>query len=226
MSEKKPIILFKLPSRGRPERFFKALDSIVNNLATPYAYHISCTLDEDDPTMNNPHTKEKIEQYKNTSISWGLSKSKIDAVNRDMPDIEWDILVVCSDDIYFNVYGFDEMVRIEMNQHFKNIDGFLHFYEKDSTTALCVMSIMGKKYYELFGYIYHPDYVSLFADNEATEVAKMLGKYIYINYAIMEHLNPAYGYMERDEMFDIQQEIGWRDDRITYEKRKLKNFDL
>ena len=42
----------------------------------------------------------------------------------------------------------------------------------------------------------------------------------------MEHLNPAYGYMERDEMFDIQQEIGWRDDRITYEKRKLKKFDL
>ena len=29
----KPLkILFKLPSRGRPERFFKALDSIINNL--------------------------------------------------------------------------------------------------------------------------------------------------------------------------------------------------
>jgi len=226
MTDKKPIILFKLPSRGRPERFFKALDSIVLNLACDYAYHISCTLDEDDTTMNNDEVVSKIAAYKNTSIEWGASKSKIDAINRSMPEVPWDILVVCSDDIYFNVYGFDELIRNEMSQHFADNDGFLHFHEKDSGAALCVMSVMGKKYYDRFGYIYHPDFRSLFADNEATEVAKILGKYIYINYSIMEHLNPAYGYIERDEMFDEQQQVGWTIDQQTYNRRKEKNFDL
>lgn len=228
MSGKKPIILFKLPSRGRPERFFKALDSIVNNLATPYAYHISCTLDEDDPTMNNPHTKEKIEQYKNTSISWGLSKSKIDAVNRDMPDIEWDILVVFSDDMRFTCYGFDEMIRQEMLQNFPDTDGYLHFPEKDSMAALCVLTIMGRKYYNRFLYVYHPEYKSLWADNEQMEVAKKLNKYAYIYYIVFEHRNPAYHEYneEKDEMFLEQQNIGWTIDHETYIKRKAKNFDL
>lgn len=226
MTEKKPVILFKLPSRGRPERFFQALDSIVDNLASPFAYHISCTLDEDDPLMNNDSVKERVKTYKNTSIEWGLSRSKIDAVNRSMPDIEWDILIVGSDDIFFNLYGFDEIVRNEFALHFPDGDGYLHFNEKDSGSALCVMTVCDKKYYDRFGYIYHPDYKSLFCDNEQMEVAKALGKYIYINCMIMEHKNPAYGYMPEDVMFREQQDIGWTIDQETYNKRKLKNFGL
>lgn len=226
MQEKKQTILFKLPSRGRPERFFRAIDSIVNNLATPYAYHISCTLDTDDEKMNGQDVVLKIQDYKNISIQWGVSKSKIDAVNRDMPDIDWGILVVCSDDIFFNIYGFDEMIRSEMLQHFPNGDGYLHFCEKDSQSFLNVMTVCDKRYYNRFGYVYHPEYNSLFCDNEQTEVAKQLGRYIYVPYQIMEHLNPAYGYMERDEMFDRQQQEGWTIDQETYNRRKAKNFDL
>lgn len=220
----KPVILFKLPSRSRPERFFKALDSIVNNLSDTENYHISCTLDEDDQTMNNDEVKLNIASYKNISISWGTSKSKIHAVNRDIPNIKWDILIVGSDDIFFNVYGFDEMVRSEMYNHFPNGDGYVHFSEKDSKSALCVMTVCDKKYYDRFGYIYHTDYKSLWCDNEQMEVAKMLGRYVYIPYSIMEHLNPAYGYIERDAMFDEQQSIGWTIDNETFNRRKALNF--
>lgn len=226
MNEKRETILFKLPSRGRPVRFFRALDSIVNNLAIEYAYHISCTLDTDDSSMNNEAVIEKINSNKNTSISWGTSKSKIDAINRGMPDVEWDILVVCSDDIFFNIYGFDEMIRTEMKQHFPNGDGYLHFCEKDSQSFLNVMTVCDRKYYDRFGYVYHSEYISLFCDNEQMEVAKKLGRYIYIPYQIMEHLNPAYGYMERDAMFDEQQKIGWTKDQETFNRRKENNFGL
>lgn len=228
MSEKKSTILFKLPSRGRPERFFRALDSIVNNLAAPYAYHISCTLDVDDPTMNNAEVITKIAHYENISIGYGMSKSKVHAINRGMIYQKWDILVNFSDDMVFTVYGFDEMIRLEMQQNFPDTDGYLHFPEKDSMAALCVLTICGKKYYDRFGYIYHPDYKSLFCDNEQMEVAKKLGKYVYIPYIIFEHRNPAYSHYseQRDEMFNQQQEIGWTVDQETFNKRKAINFGL
>jgi len=94
--------------------------------------------------------------------------------------------------------------------------------------ALCVLTIMGRKYYNRFLYVYHPEYKSLWADNEQMEVAKKLNKYAYIYYIVFEHRNPAYHEYneEKDEMFLEQQNIGWTIDHETYIKRKAKNFDL
>jgi len=220
-------ILFKLPSRNRPDRFFKALDSIINNLQDTDNYHVSCTLDSDDESMNNSDVIDRIRTRKNVSIEWGLSDSKIHAVNRDIPNVEWDIIVIDSDDIYFNIYGFDQMIRHEMQSNFPDGDGYLHFRESDSKEHLNVMTVCDKRYYDRFGYIYHPSYISLWADNEQTEVAKILGKYRYIPYEIMLHRNPAYSYSDcpKDEMFNQQQSF-WGVDEANFYKRKALNFDL
>lgn len=220
-------ILFKLPSRGRPERFFKALDSIIDNLQDLENYWVSCTIDSDDTLMNNEEVISRIRTRKNVSIECGLSDSKIHAVNRSIPDIEWDIIVIDSDDIYFNIFGFDSMIRQEMLSAFPDGDGYLHFRESDSKEHLNVMTVCDKKYYDRFSYIYHPSYISLWADNEQTEVAKILGKYRYIPYEIMLHRNPAYGYSDcpKDEMFNQHQSF-WGVDEVNFYKRKALNFDL
>lgn len=226
----KPLkILVKLPSRGRPEKLLKALDSIVDNIQDKENTFISLTLDTDDNTVNNEEFISKIRtRQANISIEWGLSTSKINAVNRSIPDIDWDVICIGSDDIYFNFFGFDSVIRAEMNGNFPDGDGYLHFHEKDSGAALCVMTVCDKKYYSRFNYIYHPEYLSLFADNHQMDVAKLLGRYVYIPYSIMEHRNPAYNeYNEvRDEMFNEQQKIGWTIDSETYNRQKAKNFDL
>ncbi len=220
-------MLIKFPSRGRPERFFTSLNSAVDNIADKENYHISVTLDTDDKEMCNQDVLDRLAAYRNVSVGWGESKSKVDAVNRSMPTFyKWDFLMVHSDDIIFSFYGFDEVVRLEMLQHFPDGDAYLHFREKDSKEFLNVMPIMDRKYYNRFGWIYHPAYQSLWVDNEQTETAQYLGRYRYINYEIFQHLNPAYGYIPRDEMFDRQQEIGWTIDQQTYNERKAKNFDL
>src|SRR5574343_650784 len=109
--EQKPLfILFKFASRSRPDRFFKTLDSIYSNMVRD-EFHVSCTLDTDDQAMNNEEIKSKIEKYQNISVEWGLSKSKIDAINRSMPNVEWDVLVNISDDMRICFYGFDEVLR-------------------------------------------------------------------------------------------------------------------
>jgi hypothetical protein len=220
-----PFKLFKYPSRGRPERFFKSLDSIYNNVSDKDHFHVSVTADLDDATMNNPEVIEKINSYPNISIAWGHSESKIDAVNRSIPDMDWDVIIVHSDDMVFNIFGFDTMIGVDMMNHFPDGDGLLHYPDQDAKSALATMYIAGRKYYDRFGYVYHPSYKSLWADNEVQEVAKTLHKYFYCGYQINVHLNPAYGHLPKDEMFNKQQGF-WNEDEANYHKRAALNFGL
>lgn len=227
-----PHILFKYPSRNRPDRFFKSLDSIYNNLDDPYNFHVSCTLDLDDTTMNNEDVIEKINQYKNISIEWGTSTSKINAVNRSMPDYDWDICMVVSDDMIYNIYGFDTMVRVDMMNWFPNMDGLLHYPDQDAKEHLATMVIMGKNFYSKFNFLYDPNFKSLWCDNLLQRVAQYLGLYKYCGYQINLHLNPAYGHLTKDDLF-LEQQGHWEHDQLLHDKiiangvdNYLKQFNL
>ncbi|MFK5283673.1 hypothetical protein ACI3PL_29270, partial [Lacticaseibacillus paracasei] len=76
--------------------------------------------------------------------------------------------------------GFDELLRAYFLQFFRDFDGVLHLPDGKIKHELCTYSIMGRAYFERFGYIYHPDYTSLWCDNEFTEVAQILGKWAYL----------------------------------------------
>lgn len=222
--DKKPIILFKFPSRGRPERFFRALDSIVENLAVDHAYHISCTLDIDDPAMNNQEVVNRINKYKNTTVEWGYSKSKIDAVNRSMPNVEWDILCVHSDDMLWQMYGFDEIIRQEFSDG--DFDKLIHIPDNDAKDMLATYYIAGKDFYNRFRYIYNPEFKSLWCDNLVMDISKILGCYKYVScFGILFHANPSYGHSVRDEMFNEQQSH-WDEDMAKYFEIKTRGYDI
>jgi hypothetical protein len=123
--------------------------------------------------------------------------------------------------------AWDEVIRMEMKSNFPHGDGYLHFCEKDTKTALNVMEIMDRTYYERFGFIYHPSYKSLWCDNEKTELAKMLRRYKYIDMEIFVHENPAYGHSfhHRDELFDKQQSL-WGVDEANFLARKAIRFEI
>lgn len=221
-----PFKLFKFPSRGRPHRFFKSLDSIIQNVSDKDYFHISCTLDLSDESMNNDLVKGQISKYPNTSIEWGNSVSKIHAVNRDVPDMDFDILTVVSDDTIFNLYGFDVNIGVDMMTHFPDMDGLLHYPDNDAKHMLATLYVAGKKWWERRQRnIYYPGYLSVFCDNEEMEVAQMCGKYKYCGYQINMHLNPAYGHLTRDALFDFQQGQ-WPHDEKLYFRRKANNFYL
>ncbi len=217
-------LLFKYPSRNRPTRFFEGLDTIENLAVDKDYYHVACSLDIDDLTMNNPEVIKRIGEYRNTSIQWGTSNSKIHAINRDMPDYPFDILVNFSDDMRFNLYGFDQCIRVDMNAHFENFDGLLHYPDQDAKEWLATMYIAGKNFYKIFNHIYDPGFKSLWCDNWVQDIAQHMGKYKYCGYQINTHLNPAYGHLERDTLFNTQQQ-DWGVDEMYYRKLKEDGID-
>lgn len=217
-------ILFNFASRSRPEKFFETLDNIIRNCASDN-YFIVVKLDEDDTTMNNPETKTLLFTYPQLVIKWGASTSKIHAINRclndgDLPD--WDILINMSDDMRWGTLGFDDIIRQQMPT---NLDGFLHVPDDYAKDRVCTTSIIGYRYYQRDMYVYHPDYYSMWCDDEATEVSKSRGCYVQVSGIQLEHLHYTNNAKaNKDELY-------WRNDtynadKAIYVQRKSRNFDL
>jgi len=210
-------ILFKITTRSRRENFLRAVNSIVNNVADKGQYHILISVDEDDatvmplPELTCPHT------YK-----VGLSKNKIDAINRDVNEFteycDWDILVNVSDDQVFTQAGFDDIIRDAFEY---NLDQVLHFPDQHQGQNCMTMSILGRIYYERDKFIYHPEFESLWVDIVAQEEAQIRGCYKFVSQNIFVHLHPSFGDCQYDQQYLMTEEWGVRQrDYATYLRLK------
>jgi hypothetical protein len=118
------------------------------------------------------------------------------------------------------VKGFDEKIR-DAFQFFNEMDLFLHFRDSnhDPIDALSTLSIIGRKYYERDGYIYHPDFKSFFCDNLAQDLAKARGCYHFIDQIVFNHLHPSYGKAPSDQQYK-KNDLLWKHDEMLYNRMK------
>lgn len=217
-------LLIKFPTRNRPEKFLRVLELYVKKLDDKNTkILVSCDLD--DQTMNNDFIREVLGQYTNVSVHYGNNKNKIEAINANMENVEFDIVLLASDDMIPKVNGYDTIIKNKMKQNYPDTDGVLWFndgYQGDKLNTLC---ILGKKYYDRFGYIYNPEYSYVWSDNEFMDVANLLKKQTYFNEVIIEHQHPDWGYGNRDTIHNLNHKHEPQD-RNVYNIRKAKNFDL
>jgi hypothetical protein len=151
-----------------------------------------------------------------------------------------DVIMLASDDMIPVISGYDDIICKDMARFFPDTDGVLHYNDGFSgQDKLITLSILGRKYYQRFGYLYNPEYKSVFADDEFTQVARMLNKVAYIDRCIIQHQwvgipyvrasrgeippqevsrDPLHERNESQEMYDH--------DRIVYERHKENNFGV
>jgi hypothetical protein len=221
------IILFNFASRSRPERLVKAIRNI-ENLADDQRFSFIIKLDKDDKSLQDILMPNPAERYRfmGYPAAYGLSTSKIHAINRDIPTTGWDILVNMSDDIVWTKQGFDDIIRTHCGP-----DDFVLFPEpyadsqvvKGKNERISVVSIMGRKYYERDGYVYHPSYKRTHCDNEATEVARIRGRLKEVEIPIFYHEHPSAGYPVKDEQYMLERQT-WAEDSLNYKTRKEAGF--
>jgi hypothetical protein len=226
-----PTILFKFATRSRPIKFLDGLKNITSRIADKENYKILVTADSDDASMNNELILNSAKPYTDTGkvkIVFGTSTSKIDAINRDMEnENDWHILINYSDDMEFIVDGFDNIIRQHFRGIFPDFNGNVYYNDGFVGSKLSTMSIIGKAYFDtvLQKKIYHPEYVSLFCDNEYTEVAKKLNKIQYYDMILYRHNHPANTGIGMDEQY-VRTEGFWQRDSAVYERRKSINFGI
>jgi hypothetical protein len=164
-----------------------------------------------------------------SQVFYSPNRNKIEACNANMSEIDWDwdIVVLVSDDMIPQIRGYDDVIRNHMLAKFPDRNGILWFndgFQGDKLNTLCVY---GRAFYEEQGYIYQPDYKSLFCDTELTD--KCRGEYrercAYIPYCIIRHEHPGTGYSQNmDALYAVNQKY-WNEDMYTYIRRKTYAYD-
>lgn len=231
------VILFKVTSRSRPNRFKHTINNIIE-MCNGSAHVILATADSNDHTMNNPDIINFC-QDRNVLLMFGDSKSKIDAINRDINNNpylpKWDILVNVSDDQYFTLKGFDDAIRNDMEACFPEGDGVLH-YPDNNRKDLMTMSIMDYKYYSRTNRVYMEKFVSVYCDDGAMKEAIALGKcttgnpteYIkFVDRRIFNHDHPAFGKCDWDEQYRANESKKvFAKDKATFDWWEHNNFGI
>ena len=219
-------LLIKFPTRNRKNKFFKVLRQYQNLCEDLDNTYFLITLDNDDESMNSSDVEDIFNTFKNVKVIYGTSNSKIHAVNRDIELVnDWDIVLLASDDMTPKVKGYDNIIRNKMKELYSDTDGVLWFNDGHMGNKLNTLCILGKKYYDRFGYIYHPEYKSVWSDNEFMLVGNLLGKQTYFEQVIIEHEHPDWGYGGRDEIHQNNSK-NENQDKLLFTKRKDNNFYL
>ena len=212
-------IYYNFATRNRPQKMAEALGTIIH-LSENNNYSIGLTIDDDDSTTLNSDQLSDALQSGQIKVNPGRSTSKVHAINRGMAGWNGDIVVNMSDDMRFIKQGFDrDIVRAFQG----DTDQFIHFPDGHVNQVLPTMSIMGRSYYERFNYIYHPDYQSLWCDNEAMDWALQLGRYQYIDLQIFSHEHPTWTGEPADPLL-LHTESFFEIDHQTYRRRSQSEF--
>jgi len=222
-------LVIKFPTRNRPEKFKSVFTRYMTFLSGRHDVRFGVIMDADDATMNNDAMCEWFETRKrNADIKYcyGNSKSKIEACNADLEGEDGDVLLLASDDMNPQQMGYDEVIFKCFEQAFPDFNGAIKFWDglRPKEDPLMTLTVMGFPLYKQFGYIYNPEYKSLYCDNEQTEVCHRLGKLAIAPFCIIRHewthepFDTLHARNENRDMYDV--------DSKTFEARKAKNFDM
>jgi len=221
-------LLIKFPSRNRPEKFKKVLSKYIDNLSGNHDVRFVITMDTDDDTMNTEDIRSFLES-ENADIvyHYGNSKTKIEACNANLEDESADVLMLVSDDMIPQMMNYDEVIFDAFSQTFPNFDGAVKFHDGLRQDALMTLAVIGWKIYEKWGYIYHPDYTSVYCDNEQTQVLMSVGKLAVSPVCIAKHewtpqpFDDLHARNENAEMYQKDSEVFNRRSKLNFEREQL-----
>ena len=211
------------PTRGRKEKACSTAVHWLRYADNPYdiEYLISVDVNDTDKWYDELRLIPGF-QYrtiKGIPILKNNNRSAIDAINNAAKVATGDLIMVVSDD-FTCPNGWDTRLL-------KALEGKSDFLVKtiDSLQpTLITLPIMDRTYYNRFGYVYHPDYLHMFCDQEMTAVGHMLGKVINLNIPF-EHLHYSAGKSEFDAVY-AKNNATWAQGESLFNERLKTNFGI
>lgn len=216
-------VLVKLPTRNRSARAREVLVAAhaYESGENTVKYLIAADPDDYD-TQSLPHRLDFP-----VELLVKDHHSKIEACNSFLDRArEWDVLVLLSDDMTPVRQNWDSILVSDLVHAFPDLDGALWYDDGFVHDKLCTLPIMGRRYFDRFGYVYEPGYKSLWCDNEYTEVAQMLSRIRYSNQVLFRHDHPGNcATASKDELYERNDKF-WDTDKDYYGSRKAHKFDV
>lgn len=215
-----PRVLIKIPTRACPQSFFETLDAYERNLSGNTNCRFLITCDKDDASMNNEAVIKKLKSYSNVRYEFVAQKNPIALANEGINSEQFDILVIGSDDNAPFAKQFDKIILQQFQKNFPSYDGILVYRAGARTSETAGIFVIGRVFYNRFGFVFNPVYQEFYAPQELLAVAKMLRKYelssenlfthkqsdAKIKSAQIERQDKEIFEVRRDHLFDLTQE--------------------
>lgn len=208
-----PRILIKWASRERPEVFARQLPLWDNGRVD-----FLIALDENDPAL-----QRYLDMMPSGRVRVIVDQSpagKVRAMNLGVADFDWDILILAQDDSRPYGPACDATICGLFEKH--GLDCCLFSpdgYRKDDMNT---QVIVGRKYFDRFGYIYHPDYIATWCDNEFTDVSRANGREVRVKQPLILH--DWIGHNGKGDDLLRRNESHFHVDKATYLRRKAAGF--
>lgn len=210
-----PLISIIHPSRSRPEMAKATIENWLGKAYDPRSIEYILCIDDNDPSMMEYTKQIKLPIV----INVGDSRNAIQAINRGAKRSDGNLIVVVSDDFDCPIH-WDKLLldALEGKEYYvvKTQDG-----QQD---WIITFPIMDRKYYERFGYVYHPGYQHMFSDTEMTHVSEIIGKKISLD-IVFPHKHYTTGAMQKDAI-NVKNDATWNQGEKLYLQRLNQWFGI
>lgn len=145
----------------------------------------------------------------------GENRTMVEALNLGAKEATGDILIYVSDD--FECPPFWDLEILEAVEGKKD---FVLDVDDGIQDRVFTITIMSRSYYERLGYMYHPGYMSMFADNDLTEQAKADGVVVPARHLLFRHNHPVAGRAQMDATYARQgSSTAWKHGEALFNQR-------
>lgn len=206
------------PSRGRAEKAKATHRAWIDKTVRPVEHILSLDSDEPEP---NKYIK---------SFSWhedmivNANKSVVDATNNAAKRASGNILIYLSDD-FDCTNEWDKLIEKEFEGVTKpmilKVDDCLQKFD----VAVLTIPIMNRAMYEKLGYFWHPEYKSMFVDEDLYWTAKKLGALKLAPHLKFPHNHYSIGKAPADDTYR-RSEANWNQGKAVFARRKAAGFPL
>ena len=176
-------------TRGRPAMAYKARATWLDRAHNPDAIEHIFALDEDDETIGPFVTCRHAMNY---------LRGPVAAWNEAAWFSKGEILIQLSDD-WEPPMHWDKLIIDAIGDTSK--PAVLAVSDGHRTDNLLCMAILNRARYKQQGYLFHPEFFSVFSDNHFTDRAYADDVVIDAKHIVIEHLHPAFGKAEMDETY-------------------------
>jgi hypothetical protein len=175
------------PTRKRPSQMQRLWDSIVSTVYKIEDIELVFYIDDDDIDSIEQFNKMKSEQI----IAVIGKQKKIAECWNDCYELgNGEIFMLCADDIVFMSKGWDKLVRDKFDEY---SDKILLVYGRDGgkNERLATHPFVSRKWIKLSGYFTPPYFVFQMCDKWLDEVARGIGRRVFIDAIYTEHRHCA-----------------------------------
>ena len=210
------------PSRGRYDRAYHTLREWISKSSSEIEHILS--LDESDPQVARYQNTFIRNRCANTQIIVNPNSCVVEATNHAAKIATGDIMLYLSDD-FKCPHNWDK----ELISRFKDVESPMLLKVDDCLQQFHVdvltIPIMNRGLYERLGYFWHPEYKSMFVDQDLYWTCHKHNWIVPCPELKFEHQHYSVGKSKKDETY-TRSDSNWNQGKELYRRRKSLNFPL